>query len=117
MFCTKCGAQIPEGANYCAQCGTPVVKEAAPGAAQPVQHTSGMAIASLVCGLAGFLFAPSSILAIIFGALALSHTNKIPELKGRDMAIVGLALGIVTLIGWAVLAIWIVSVIWGLFVV
>ncbi len=24
MFCTKCGAQQPEGANFCEFCGTPV---------------------------------------------------------------------------------------------
>ena len=23
-FCTKCGAEIPSGANFCEKCGTPV---------------------------------------------------------------------------------------------
>jgi ribosomal protein L40E len=26
-FCTRCGAQLPEGANYCHSCGTPVLTQ------------------------------------------------------------------------------------------
>ena len=27
MFCKKCGAEIPEGKNFCADCGTPVIEK------------------------------------------------------------------------------------------
>jgi hypothetical protein len=36
--CAKCGANIPDGAGFCPNCGTP--KQAAPQAAQPVQPMS-----------------------------------------------------------------------------
>ena len=62
----------------------------------PVQ-TSGLAIASLVCGILSFfvlavLLGP---LAIIFGGVALSKIRKNSEIKGRGMAVAGLVLGIV----------------------
>jgi hypothetical protein len=121
MFCTKCGTQLEEGANFCPKCGAPVAAAVTATAAPPAAvgpRTSGMATASLVCGIAGFIFGPIlSILAIIFGGVALSHTGKDPGLKGRDMAIVGLVLGIVTGIGWIFFVIWIISIIWGIFVI
>ena len=36
MICTKCGAEIPEGAKFCINCGTPAAAEPAPQAEQPV---------------------------------------------------------------------------------
>ncbi|HWB33836.1 MAG TPA: RDD family protein [Candidatus Paceibacterota bacterium] len=33
MFCSKCGAQIPEGAQFCSACGTPVLEP---------KHTAGI---------------------------------------------------------------------------
>jgi len=35
MFCNKCGNQIPEGAQFCAGCGTPAIAAEVP--AQPEQ--------------------------------------------------------------------------------
>lgn len=56
------------------------------------RSTNGFAIASLVCGLVGL-----GILAIVFGAIALSQTNREPERwSGKGMAIAGLVLGILT---------------------
>jgi hypothetical protein len=54
----------------------------------------------LVLGLAGFLSCGlTSILAVIFGGVALSQINKRPEeLTGRGLAIAGLVLGIVMLV-------------------
>lgn len=65
----------------------------------PVQ-TSGLAIASLVCGILGFLFLAVVFgpLAIIFGGVALSKIRKNPEIKGRGLAVAGLVLGIVATI-------------------
>jgi hypothetical protein len=61
---------------------------------QPRQN-NGMAIASLVCGIAGlFLFGVVlGPLAVIFGALGLSRANR--GASGRGMAIAGLVLGLI----------------------
>ena len=34
-FCTKCGAQVPDGSTFCTACGNPIASAAAP--AQPAQ--------------------------------------------------------------------------------
>lgn len=61
---------------------------------------SGLAVASLVCGILAFfvLGIVLGILAIIFGGVALSKIRKNPEVSGRGMAIAGLVLGIVATI-------------------
>ncbi|WP_217371877.1 DUF4190 domain-containing protein [Spirosoma rhododendri] len=58
---------------------------------------SGLAIASLVCGILAFflLGIVLGILAIIFGGVALSKIRKNPEVSGRGMAVAGMILGIV----------------------
>jgi hypothetical protein len=62
--------------------------------------TSGMAIGSLVCGVASFLVGITFIVAIILGHLSLSEIKRHPGMKGRGMAITGLILGYF----WPVLA-------------
>jgi hypothetical protein len=64
---------------------------------QPAGTVSGLAIASLVCGILAFfvLGIVLGILAIIFGGVAMSKIRKNPEMSGRGMAIAGLVLGIV----------------------
>ena len=63
--------------------------------ATPIQ-TSGMAIASLVMGIAGWTLLPlvGSILAIVFGYAARRDIRRWPDaLAGEGMAIAGLVLG------------------------
>ena len=55
-------------------------------------RTSGLAIASMVLGIL-WIFYIGSILAVIFGHIAISQTGKDPTLRGRGMAIAGLVLG------------------------
>ena len=38
MHCTNCGAKLPEGAKFCAQCGTAVAQQASP------THRSGITV-------------------------------------------------------------------------
>lgn len=38
MYCTRCGAQVPEGGKFCVVCGT-LVEEAAPGSGRAVRPT------------------------------------------------------------------------------
>lgn len=57
-------------------------------------RTSGLAIASMVLGIV-WIYWIGSILAIIFGHIALSQIRKDPNLGGRGMAIAGVVLGYV----------------------
>ncbi len=68
-----------------------------------VGHTSGLAIASMVLGIL-WIYWLGSILAIIFGHIAISQSRKDPTLRGKGMAIAGVVLGYVG-IGILVLAI------------
>jgi hypothetical protein len=69
-------------------------------------QTSGLAIASLVMGIAGWTLLPwiGSILAIIFGYMARNEIRQRPgELEGEGLAVAGLVLGWI-MIGVSVLA-------------
>jgi len=65
------------------------------------QRTSGLAIASLVCGILGLVLLLMGfgfllgIIAIIFGVVAISQIRKDPSLGGRRMAVAGLVCGII----------------------
>lgn len=61
---------------------------------------SGLAIASLICGLLGFLtFGISEIAAVITGHMAISAINKANgALAGRGMSIAGLVTGYLTIL-------------------
>lgn len=84
------------------------------------QRTSGLAIASIVCGilslvffwvpLVGFLL---GIIAIIFGAVAIRQIGREPNLGGRGMAVAGLVCGIVGVAGWVILIAWIGIFFWA----
>lgn len=71
--------------------GTPIYPAARP--------ASGLAIASLVCGIVGVVFfwtgvlMLASIVAVITGHLALRQTKQNPAVGGRGMAFAGLIMG------------------------
>ena len=100
-FCLGCGNSITDGDRYCVACG----RDAQAAASVPVldpqvafgfpAETSGKAIFSLICGIL-FIILPFSVVAVIFGYIALSEIRKNPgRLKGRALAITGIALGYV----------------------
>ena len=68
---------------------------------------SGLAIASLVCGIGGFLTGPlTGIPAIVTGHMALSRIKKSGDaIRGKSMAITGLVLGYVTTVLMTILAV------------
>ncbi len=64
-----------------------------PVAVTPVAKTNGLAIASLVCGLAQFMFGPlATIPAIVFGHVARHQVRRTGE-QGAGLALAGLILG------------------------
>src|SRR4051794_26639792 len=66
-------------------------------------RVSGMAIASLVCGVAGIIpIIVPSLLATVFGLIAMRDTRR-REVAGRGMAVAGLWLGILGIAGWGAL--------------
>jgi Domain of unknown function (DUF1707)/Domain of unknown function (DUF4190) len=87
---------------------------AAPGTAapmtavSPVAKTNGLAIASLACGLAQFVFGPlATIPAIVFGHMARGQIKRTGE-QGAGLALAGLVLG------WAAVILAIVVIVVGL---
>lgn len=75
-----------------------------------VRRTSGLAIASLVCGLVSFfLFALPSVIAIILGHSARSKIKKSEgKLLGKNMALTGLICGYASLFMVASIVTWVV---------
>jgi hypothetical protein len=71
--------------------GLPAVAPA--GMVTPVTGTNGLAIASLACGLAQFVFGPlATIPAIVFGHMARHQIKRTGE-QGAGLALAGLILG------------------------
>ena len=60
--------------------------------AAPADRTNGLAVASLVCGIAQFIAPMAAILAIVFGHLARGQIRRTGE-KGAGLAQAGLVLG------------------------
>jgi hypothetical protein len=59
-----------------------------------------MAIASLISSLIVCGFGVTSLLGMILGFVGLKQTSN-PSVRGRGLAMAGLLLGVVGLIGWA----------------
>ena len=98
MFCSKCGAAIPEGSQFCSQCGqalaAPPVAAGQAMVPSPEAPTSGKALASMITGIFGLLFFFPAIAAIILGHMSRSEIRKSNgRLKGNGMATAGLVMG------------------------
>jgi hypothetical protein len=88
-----------DGKWYPPESSLPPPPPAAP-MAPVAQKTNGLAIASLVLGIL-WLFMIGSILAIVFGHISLSQIKKSNGTQGgRGMAIAGLVLGYLSIVGW-----------------
>jgi type IV pilus assembly protein PilA len=96
-FCRVCGRVAPEGSSVTSAVGASALTAKA--------ETSGKAIGSLICGLLffiPFLF----VAAIVLGHLALSEIRKSAgRLKGEGIAIAGLVLGYMWIVGIPVILI------------
>jgi hypothetical protein len=116
MNCPKCGASNDNNTDRCANCSTVIGPEAqaaalyahtvpteatALGGLIPYKNSSALTayylgVFSLVCGIL-------SIPAVIFGIMGLKFALLHPELKGKAHAWVGIVLGGVTTLLYAVI--------------
>jgi len=105
MFCSTCGAAVPQGGQYCNHCGQPIARQPVANVPQvatspqfptpsPDAPTSGKALASLIAGIFGLLFFLPAIPAIILGHMSRSEIrNSNGRLQGNGMATAGLVMG------------------------
>jgi len=93
MFCPKCGVENQEDAKLCRSCSW-VLISVGPTAPAPDAKTSALAVASLVLGILSFCtFFITAPLAIILGIVGLFKIEKSHgQLKGKGLAIAGIAL-------------------------
>jgi hypothetical protein len=70
----------------------------------PTVRTEPLAIWSLVLSIVGFVCCGflASIPAVICGHIALSRIAQQPQLQGRGMAIAGLVIGYLAIVGWLI---------------
>ena len=94
-YCTNCGAQMTEGASFCASCGAPAPGTVRVAATVSTGQTNGKAVASLVCGIGGFVLLPVvlSVLALVFGHQARREIRERPGEGGEGLATAGIVLG------------------------
>lgn len=98
-FCLGCGSSMVEGERFCGVCGRDSeagtsVPRIDPGVAFGLApETSGKAIFSLIASFF-IIILPFSIVAVVFGHLALSEIRKSGgRLTGKGLAIAGIVLG------------------------
>lgn len=99
MNCPRCGATVADDSQFCSNCGNAIPPAQFAPSTVPIvgspavpPKTSGMAVASLVCGIVNIF--PASIVAIVLGHISLSQIRKSAgQLKGQGLAIAGLVLG------------------------
>lgn len=117
-YCSKCGAQIPEGSRFCPKCGQPVeytervyepeVQESVrttprtPAGSQPTESAGGALALGIIGIIIGFLFIPcvGCILGIVAVSMASSANKRGVPNAGAALA-VGWVSVIVSLLMWA----------------
>lgn len=105
MFCTNCGAEIPDGTIICPKCGVPTnstqTTTAAPGSKKAPKSVGGF-----ICGLLGFLLDWFPLLGLIFSivGVALCGSGKKEVAKnpqaytGTGMLTAGQVLGVIGIV-------------------
>ena len=95
MFCSKCGSEVANGAQFCPNCGNrlqAVRVEADPGLATLIPHNT-YALWAYYLGLFSVLCGITAIPAFIAGILGIRYAKQHPEAKGAVHAWVGVIMG------------------------
>lgn len=108
--CLYCASPIEDSALQCPSCQRwldpaldSTLNADSPPIVLPPRATNGLAIGSLVCGLC-WICGLGSVAGVILGYIALRQIRREPlRLKGRGMAIAGITLGWLGILGLAVL--------------
>jgi len=121
-FCSQCGSAIEAGARFCPSCGQP--SQSTPMSAAPpqqyganVQNQSadppgkGMALASIIVGVAGMCVPYGGIVLAIIGlVLGVVSKNKLTEGgQPTGMATAGIVIGVISLVWFFVMLMLILS--------
>jgi prepilin-type processing-associated H-X9-DG protein len=120
MICTQCGKNNPEGATFCAFCAaaigarreTPDIPPPFPAplspewSGAPAPTTSGLAIASLVFGVLGFItLGITGLIGLILGIVALIKIGgSRGALRGEGLAIAGIVVSALNILFVPVMA-------------
>lgn len=90
-FCTRCGAELPEGASFCPECGSPLGQGTMQNPSTPVRMNQGV-------GILGIFILIYGVLAIIYGIMDMTSSigltessynelvESISEMLGMDMS-------------------------------
>ena len=111
-FCPQCGATAPQDANVCPMCGHlfAVTQPAIPG--DPTKN--GFAVASLVLGILGLISFAACCIGIyvgwLFGGLSLIFGIIGRKSQKSGMGTAGLVMGIITLIVWLILIVFVILI-------
>ncbi len=82
------------GASYGGQIQPQGYIPYSPYGSPPIKRNNGLAVASLVCGCAGFLFFVPGVLGVIFGFIARSQIRQSGGTQGGDgLALAGIIVG------------------------
>ena len=91
MACPNCGMENEKDVELCAQCGQPLEQKKA-------NYGKDFAWAALILGILSFVIFPYLYAPLSVAAAVLSRRQ---DYRGK-MPIVGMALGLAALVGWAV---------------
>ncbi len=105
ILCSQCGQQMPIDADSCTACGVPFTMEAASEVARSGPSPNSLATASLTIGIISVLTPCMLVLGLVAIGLGIAGLVRAENLgtarPGRNMAIAGIVLGVISLL-WSV---------------
>lgn len=95
MFCSKCGKEIAEGAQFCPNCGNQLtrVTVVADSGLNTLIPNNTYALWAYYLGIFSLLCGITAIPAFITGILGVKYARQHPEAKGAIHAWIGITMG------------------------